>query len=88
MQVLRLIVGRIVHGAVMMPVLMMMGVVAVWMARRAVGPVFRQKRGQLALQGQPPLLKHLLEHGILQQPQLPAANLQGHMAVAQVVGGL
>ena len=88
MQVLMAIVVRIVHGAVTMPVVVIMRLVVVLMARRGVGPRFGQKRCHRSLQRQSPLTQHLFQNRILQEPQLAAANLQRHMAIAQVVRGL
>jgi len=50
-----------------------------------IGAGLRQEGGQAALQLQPPLLQQIGQHRILKQPQLPAAHLQSHMAVAEVM---
>ena len=51
-----------------------------------VSPSLREEGGLAAFQGEPPLLQQIGQHRILNQPQLTGAHLQGHMAVAEVIG--
>ena len=55
------------------------------MGMAAVGPTLRLKRSHHALQLQPALAQHRLQHRIGQQAQLIGMQLERHMAIAEVI---
>ena len=57
------------------------------MMAAAVGAVFRLKRSFDGLGLGAELFEHGLEHVVVEQAQPAVAHLQGHMAIAQVIGG-
>ena len=54
----------------------------------AVGACLWLKSGLQLLQPQAPPLQQLRQHGIGRQPQLIGVQLQGHMAIAEVIRSL
>jgi len=79
------VVALILGVTVMVAVAMGVAINMPMAASCGVSASLRQERGLAALQLQPPLLQQIGQHRILKQPKLTGADLQGHMAVAEVI---